>query len=42
MIGGLPSDDFLLVVQGEDNLGGMLESLGGGIRRDETISGAEK
>ena len=39
---GLPSDGILLVVQGNDNLGSVLESIDGGIRRDERVSGEEK
>ena len=38
---GLPSDGVFLVVQGEDDLGGVLESLDGVIGRDEIISGEE-
>ena len=33
----LPSDDVLLVVQGDDDLGSVLESLDGGIRREESV-----
>ena len=37
----LPSDDVLLVVQGDDDLGSVLESLDGGIRREESVSDEE-
>ena len=38
---GLPSDGVLLVVQGEGDLGGVLESLDQGIERDDISSGEE-
>ena len=37
----LPSDGVLLVVQGEDDMGGMLGTLDGGIGRDEIVSSEE-
>ena len=36
---GLPSDDVLLVVQGEDDLGDVLEPPGWGIRGEEGVPG---
>ena len=38
---GLLSDAVLLVVQGEVYQGGVLESLNGGTKRDDIISGEE-
>ena len=38
---GLPLDCVLLVVQGDDDLGSVLESLDGGMGRDESASGEE-
>ena len=41
MIDGLPSDGIIMAVQGDGNMGGVLEFLNGGIRRGESISGEE-
>ena len=39
---GLPSDVVLLVFQGDKDMGGVLELLDGGIKKDESVSGEEQ